>query len=628
MPHPRILIASPVRQDPEILRAFLRSQSRLVTEGLDVRWVFVDDNTDPASSAQLRDFADHHPTDIWTTGPAVSGYAREDETHVWSHDAVSRVTAMKDRILAHATETRFDAVFLVDSDIVLHPQTLGHLWNCNVDIVAEVYWTCWRPDEPEMPQVWRSGDYDFCAPTRGRQVPEEELGRQAVAFVVLLRKPGLYEVGGLGACTLISRRALDRGVSFREIPTLPYWGEDRHFCVRAQALGLRLWASTWLPPLHLYRDEDLSRVSAFEDQEGAILLRDLAVAKACEAILRWGTRHSTKTSASVLDAFTDHGRESPLPSAPAGEYAEQLDVVSGSGALTRAGVHVDLTLVRTGRHGEEPVDQIVEVTAEVLHRESGDLLIDEVKVVERPNEGTRPQAVRQTRGNRVLLSMIVRNEAHRYLRNVLSHAASYVDEVLILDDASDDDTVEVCREVLSGLSHQVVSLHRSEFNKEYRLRRIQWELAAATRADWILCLDADERFEDRVLTDLPALVNQDAYDAVAFRLYDLWKPGFYRDDRWWCAHRTYRTFLVRNLPGFQPRWRNADQHCGRFPENVAGLTTAVSPLRLMHLGWMNAVDRELKVRRYRELDPDARFGIREQYESILDADPHLVPWTE
>ena len=30
-------------------------------------------------------------------------------------------------------------------------------------------------------------------------------------FINMLKKPGIYEVGGLGACTLISRFALDKG---------------------------------------------------------------------------------------------------------------------------------------------------------------------------------------------------------------------------------------------------------------------------------------------------------------------------------------------------------------------------------------------------------------------------------
>jgi hypothetical protein len=40
-------------------------------------------------------------------------------------------------------------------------------------------------------------------------------------------------------------------------------GEDRHFCLRAEALGFALFADSTLPPLHLYRESELSRVDAY-----------------------------------------------------------------------------------------------------------------------------------------------------------------------------------------------------------------------------------------------------------------------------------------------------------------------------------------------------------------------------
>src|SRR4051812_49711210 len=62
---------------------------------------------------------------------------------------------------------------------------------------------------------------------------------------------------------MISRRALKKGARFREIPDLSFWGEDRHCCIRAGALGITLHADTELPPLHLSRKTDLARVPAY-----------------------------------------------------------------------------------------------------------------------------------------------------------------------------------------------------------------------------------------------------------------------------------------------------------------------------------------------------------------------------
>jgi len=39
-------------------------------------------------------------------------------------------------------------------------------------------------------------------------------------------------------------------------------------------------------------------------------------------------------------------------------------------------------------------------------------------------------------------------------------------------------------------------------------------------------------------------------------------------------------------------------------------------------------DRETKYKRYKRLDPNAIYGIREQYESIMDTDPKLKKWED
>src|SRR5262249_6789463 len=101
---------------------------------------------------------------------------------------------------------------------------------------------------------------------------KEEMARRTMEFLRMLRRPGTYRVGGLGACTLIKREALAKGLHFGEIDNLSFLGEDRHFCVRARALGIELWADTRYPPLHLYRGSDLERVEAFRARWAADFL--------------------------------------------------------------------------------------------------------------------------------------------------------------------------------------------------------------------------------------------------------------------------------------------------------------------------------------------------------------------
>ena len=243
----RVLIAGPVRQDPEVLKLFLASIVRLKTFD-EVDLLFVDDNESAESQELLSRLQDGHGAIIWKNAGSSHRYHRSEVTHEWSDDLVWRVAAMKDRILEHAREHRYDYVLLIDSDVLVAPDTLDRLVQADKDILCNVFWTCWQPNTMEMPQVWLQDMYSF-DPDPG--------------FIARLRTPGIYEVGGLGACTLISRRAIEMGVRFARIHNVSFWGEDRHFCIRAVALGLQLFVDTRGPGFHVYRKSDVPNAERY-----------------------------------------------------------------------------------------------------------------------------------------------------------------------------------------------------------------------------------------------------------------------------------------------------------------------------------------------------------------------------
>lgn len=510
---PKILIASPVRQKPAILAEFLRSLEQLETTGLQVDFAFIDDNDQKEACDLLQRFAAGKKNVIILSGGGpYLPYSCDETTHRWREELIWRVAGFKNRFLEMAKEGNYDYLFLVDSDLVLHPKTLVHLVSLGKDIVAEVFWTRWEPTLEPMPQVWLGDQYRLYHLERGELVDEKEAIRRQREFLDTLRKPGTYKVGGLGACTLISREALLRGVSFSEIYNLSLIGEDRHFCIRAAALGLELYADTHYPPYHIYRESDLAGLK---------------------------------------------------------EYKERV-----------------FSLI--------------------------------------PGDGKKIKG----RASTITLAMLVRNEAGRYLERVLRHAARYIDRAVILDDASEDSTPEVCRRVLEGIPLTLVSNREPSFHNEVTLRRQLWELAVSTRPDWILILDADEIFEERAVGELRRLAADPEVEVYYFRLFDMWDEEHYREDAWWRAHHFYRPFMVRYVPGFPYRWLETPQHCGRFPCNITELKGATSSLRIKHLGWMKPEDRLAKYYRYKKLDPQARYGVREQYLSILDPKPRLILWKE
>lgn len=497
----RVMVGSPVRQKPLILKEFLSSLEALESVSFQMIFCFVEDNEDLESTRLLEEFAERHSASelVRLDVGAKASYTCDESTHHWKEANVWKVAAYKDWILARAKQLDVDALFLVDSDLVLHPKTIEQLLQDKKEIVSNIFWTSWQPNYPPLPQVWVTDHYTLFEREIGEPLTEAEAMRRQELFLAKLRQPGVYQVGGLGACTLLSRAALQREISFAKIHNVTFWGEDRHFCIRAVAQGLQLHVDTHFPAYHIYRESDLSGVAEYR------------------------------------------------------------------------------------RRTQKPP--------------------------------------------RITLSMVVRNEENRYLRRMLESVREYITDALIIDDASTDRTPALCVEILRGIPFRLIRNNVSKFSHEVSLRRQQWEETLKMNPDWILALDADEIFEKKAATEMKQLAADPSADSYFFRLYDLWDEEHYRSDRYWSAHETWRPFMIRWRPEMRVRWNEMAQHCGRFPA-IECLQPKRSQLRLKHYGWAKPEERLAKYERYRRLDPDAKYGWKEQYDSILDPKPNLVRWTE
>lgn len=266
----RILVGSPVRQKHQILEQFLLGLEEVDKTGFSLSYYFVDDNVDPESSAMLEAFARKHDALIkkgseLTDLDSFSKYVSDEITHLWDPTTIRKVAYFKDSIIEYAVENKFDYLFFVDSDIVVDKRTIRQLASRNVDIISNVFWTQWQPNwelEPQcfwMPALNVQSVKPFAPP-----ISREESRQLQRNFFAKMRIPGMYKVDGLGACTLISWDALAKGARFKEIPNLALLGEDRHFCVRAGALGYTLYFDTVYPVYHIYREEYLNRVDEFK----------------------------------------------------------------------------------------------------------------------------------------------------------------------------------------------------------------------------------------------------------------------------------------------------------------------------------------------------------------------------
>ncbi|MFA6808971.1 MAG: glycosyltransferase family 2 protein, partial [Eubacteriales bacterium] len=455
--------------------------------------------------------------------------------------------------------------------------------------------------------------------------------------------------------TLISKKALNENVNFSEIYNISFWGEDRHFSIRATAIGFKLFVDTTYPAYHIYRQSNLQGIEKYKNNcitqitdkspsnypknnDPYITLIeyfikdfyycDYRIATGYECLKHLSPKYVNKfleKHNSIINFFNINKtmcKATPL----------NTEIIKSDQDAIEANVNFEIL------NNEKDANKAKVYFCHLILRklEQTKWLVDFISLKNSQNEDilgfTLPDLLEgkvrtsKSNNNQLTLMMLVRNEADKYLERVLSHAAQYIDNAIILDDASDDETVEICEKVLANIPHSIISNKNPGFSNEISLRKQLWETTISNNPDWILCLDADEIFEDDIIEFIRKLTNQPSFDYYGFRLYDMWDESHYREDNLWQAHKYFKIFLTRYQKNYAYTWQNTPQHCGRFPNNVHLLNGCQCSLRLKHLGWSTEKLRLEKYKRYLALDPKGDFGNIYQYRSILSPNPKLIKW--
>lgn len=229
---------------------------------------------------------------------------------------------------------------------------------------------------------------------------------------------------------------------------------------------------------------------------------------------------------------------------------------------------------------------------------------------------------------KLIAQMVAKNEADRFLPEVLEHLRSIADVIVFTDDCSEDNTLEVAKSY--GCETFSSSWEASHFNvNEGEQRSKAWHNLEqfATWGDWILAIDADEKLFTTT-TPLQSLLNQENIDVLGISFFHMWDPINYRIDKAWKPSLSSRLFR------YYPHGHFSDRKlaCGSEPTYVQDLIRMGraqwdSGLKMQHLGYVKDEDKRAKYDRYMQLD-GGDFHSRTHIESIMDPSPKLALWTE
>lgn len=130
------------------------------------------------------------------------------------------------------------------------------------------------------------------------------------------------------------------------------------------------------------------------------------------------------------------------------------------------------------------------------------------------------------------------------------------------------------------------------------------ELLARAReigADWVLAVDPDERFEQKLATTIGTLTKSMRPVAWSFWLRELYSPDAYRIDGVWGHKQVARLFptpsTVASGPALHGYWFDRD----------SGLEIQLCDLNIFHLKMITAKRRQMRSRLYAHLDPHRAY---------------------
>ena len=151
----KILICAPIHEEKDIFELYLKHLRNLeIPANVEVSRFFILHNCE-----HLKDLINHDEQCFINNNK--SEYKKDDNTHYWKQDNFNDVVAMKNMLIKIMLQQNFDYIFYVDSDLMLHKNTLVDLFKADKDMISELFWTKWTKEghTEELPNCWHYDHY-------------------------------------------------------------------------------------------------------------------------------------------------------------------------------------------------------------------------------------------------------------------------------------------------------------------------------------------------------------------------------------------------------------------------------------------------------------------------------------
>jgi glycosyltransferase involved in cell wall biosynthesis len=219
----------------------------------------------------------------------------------------------------------------------------------------------------------------------------------------------------------------------------------------------------------------------------------------------------------------------------------------------------------------------------------------------------------------------VKNES-RWIERSITSILPVCDHVMVMDDHSEDSTVEICRTLPK------TEIYCSPFSGLDETRDKRWllEKAMTLGPKWIVFIDGDEALApghaERLLKEMNGMAS-----CLSLRVLYLWNDeqhirvdGVYGD-----FHR--ESVFRPNGSTFESTRHGGNFHCGNVPLGCRAIRK-VTDIPLLHFGYMLREDRLRKWEFYNSNDSqnrtegyDPRYPQRRSYPHVIQGDIPEVP---